>query len=46
LNECPKYHHRHAGNYVDPAGFSSGSKIKLNLWGAISCRGASDFVVF
>ena len=45
VNEAPLYHHRHRGSYPETVGFSSGLKIKLNLWGSISCRGSSNFIV-
>ena len=46
LNECPIYIWRPVGEYPESSGVSSGVRIKLNLWGCISCREASDFVTF
>ena len=46
LNECPIYIWRPVGEYPESSGVSSGVRIKLNLWGCISCRGASDVVTF
>ena len=45
INEVPLYHHRHPNSNPEFAGFSSGLKIKINVWGAISCKGSSRFVV-
>jgi hypothetical protein len=45
INEVPLYHHRHSDSHPDPAGFSSGLKVKINVWGAISSRGSSNFTV-
>ena len=42
----PLYAHREASTYPDPAGYSSGRKIKINVWGAISSKGSNRFVVF
>lgn len=44
-NECPDYAYRPIGSYPDSVQISSGSTKKLNLWCAISFRGATDFVV-
>jgi hypothetical protein len=44
-NECPKYGYRPMGSYPDSVQMSSKSSKKLNLWCAISYRGATDFVV-
>jgi hypothetical protein len=38
LNECPIYIWRPVGEYPESSGVSSGVRIKLNLWGCISCR--------
>ena len=43
INEVPLYHHRHPNTHPIPAGFSSGLKIKINVWGAISCRGTAAY---
>ncbi len=44
--EIPLYHIRKRSS--EPEGVASTAKIryKLNVWGGISCRGPSDFVVF
>jgi hypothetical protein len=44
-NECPYYAYRPIGSYPDSIEVSSGSSRKLNLWTAISFKGAFDFVV-
>ena len=44
-NQGPLYHFRHPNSYPDPACFSSSLKIKVNLWGGISFRGSSNFLV-
>jgi hypothetical protein len=46
LNKCPIYIWRPVGEYPESSGVSSDVRIKLNLWGCISGRGASDFVSF
>ena len=45
INECPLYHMRLKSSLPQTVGFSSNSKIKLNLWGGISHLGATDFEV-
>ena len=44
-NECPDYAYRPKGSYPDAFEVSSGSSRKINLWAAISFRGATSFVV-
>ena len=45
LNECPRYHLRLPSKI--PIGIVGGDKYfyKLNIFGAISCRGPSQFYV-
>ena len=41
----PDYAYRPKGSYPDAIEVSSGSSRKINLWAAISFRGATSFVV-
>ena len=45
LPTTPNYHYRPIGTYPESVGLASRSSKKLNLWCAISYRGATDFVV-
>ena len=44
-NECPDYAYRPKGSYPDAIEVSSGSARKINLWAALSFKGATSFVV-
>ena len=45
IGECRLYHYRHRGTYPQAVGFSSKDRHKLNLWGGISARGVTPFIV-
>ena len=45
INAAPLYHWRNRSTYPDACEIWTSSRLKLNVWGAISCMGASEFLV-
>ena len=44
VNACPFYHWRHQATYPEVLDFKV-ERLKINIWGAISSKGPSEFVV-
>ena len=45
LPPTPNYHYRPIGTYPESVGLASRSSKKLNLWCAISYRGATEMTI-